>query len=102
YFGRLCVSADNKWEDIFSHCWAILGQSLVNSAKSRTDTEKAWELVAVMVTSGRNSLKSLSGISPTKLKVQQNTLEELAKIPAHGADKCTVEVVQEISAYLTK
>ncbi|KAH9513797.1 agglutinin-like protein 2 [Bulinus truncatus] len=102
YFGRLCVSADNKWEDIFTHTWSVLGQNVITSSQFQANTDKAWELVAVMVTSGRKTLKAMSGISPTKLKVQQNTLEELAKIPAHGSEKLTVEVVHEISAYLTK
>ncbi|BFZ15627.1 hypothetical protein BsWGS_18666 [Bradybaena similaris] len=102
HFGQLGVSADSKWTDIFSHAAASLGHSGLGKVISQEETDKAWEIVAVMLTTGRHAVKEGLGISPSKLKVQQKTLEGLEKIPSHSLDTISTEVVDEISAYLAK
>ncbi|CAG5119646.1 unnamed protein product [Candidula unifasciata] len=102
HFGKLGVSADNKWTDIFSHTAASIGQSGLGKGISQEDTDKAWDTVAVMLTSGRQAVKEGSGISPSKLKVQQKTLEGLESIPSHRLDSINTEMIEEISAYLAK
>ena len=52
-FGKLSVSADRKWEDIFHHCYTILGCQ----EGQMVESSKAWETVAVMVSNGRKALK---------------------------------------------
>lgn len=46
------MTADRKWEDIFSHCKAMLGYT----GEGKADTGKAWESVAVMITRGKKTL----------------------------------------------
>ena len=52
-FGKMAVAADWKWEDIFHHCYTILGCH----GDREVETSKAWEIVAVMVSNGRKALK---------------------------------------------
>nr|KAG5713439.1 hypothetical protein BaRGS_024987 [Batillaria attramentaria] len=54
YYGKLSVPADKKWADIFLHCCASLGHG-----EGRSVTSKAWEMVAVAVSSGKKQLKEL-------------------------------------------
>lgn len=101
YFGRLCVLAENKWKDIFSHTTAALGQNQIRSQGSST-SEKAWEMVAIMVSAGRKALKSDPYISASKVKAQLSLLDSLEKIPACRSGKLHREAVEEIGAYLSK
>lgn len=52
-FGQLSVSADNKWVDIYRHCYLLLGCS----DEVIVETDKAWEAVAVMVTNSKKAMK---------------------------------------------
>ncbi|XP_059158810.1 alsin-like [Physella acuta] len=102
YFGRLCVPADVKWKDIFSHTESSLGQGHSAQTLTQADTERAWEVVAVMVSAGRKILKDIKGISPSKLKMEEKTLEGLEKIPLHGTEQLTTETITDISVYLCR
>lgn len=52
-YGSLAVPPDNKWEDIFRHCNAMLGYS----GEGKPDLTKAWESVAVSVSAGRKTIR---------------------------------------------
>ncbi|GFO44565.1 alsin [Plakobranchus ocellatus] len=101
YFGHLCVSADSKWTDIFSHTISSLAQTQIKSQTS-DPKEKAWEVVAIMVSAGRKALKNDPTISARKAKAQLALLDSLEKIPACRSSKLDRETVEEIAAYLTK
>ena len=55
YYGQLSVPADKKWDDIFHHCCSALG----HDGSGRTNTSKAWEMVAVAVSSGKKQIKEM-------------------------------------------
>ena len=50
------MSADKKWDDIFHHCCSSLGHDGHNRL---INTKKAWEMVAVAVSSGKKQLKEM-------------------------------------------
>ena len=52
-YGKLCVRADRKWEEMFFQCC----ESLHYSGDGEPNTKKAWEQIAIIVTSCRNKLK---------------------------------------------
>ena len=52
-FGKLSVTAERKWTDIFRHCNEWLGAEngqLVDSAK-------AWSIVAIAIANGKKSVR---------------------------------------------
>ncbi|XP_005106198.1 alsin isoform X2 [Aplysia californica] len=102
YFGRLCVTPDAKWTDIFSHVTLSLGHSLFNKQQAPADAEKAWETVAVMVSAGRKALKEDKSISPSKAKIQQKLLETLEKIPTHHQGSLNTETLEQMTSYLAQ
>lgn len=46
--GRLCVCAEEKWQAVFEECWTQLGCE----APGRGETRKAWDNIAVALTTG--------------------------------------------------
>ncbi|KAK7113743.1 alsin-like isoform X2 [Littorina saxatilis] len=100
YYGKLSVSADKKWEDIFLHCCGSLG----HDGHGRViNTSKAWEMVAVAVSSGKKQIKEMQKTSAAKAKMQAAGLEELETIPPHDVgSSLTVESYNALSQYLRK
>ncbi|CAE1150413.1 ALS2 [Acanthosepion pharaonis] len=95
-YGSLSVTADRKWEDIFSHCKAMLGYT----GEGKADTGKAWESVAVMITRGKKTLNDREFNSPSKMRMMSSTLEELEKIPPYSEGRITLEYYHKIARYL--
>ncbi|XP_020797444.2 alsin isoform X2 [Boleophthalmus pectinirostris] len=92
--GRLCVCAEDKWQAVFQECWTELGCS----GPGQGDTTKAWDNIAVALTSGQQQLKD----SPQTLsRSQSRTLESLEFIPHHQGPM-TMERYQAIHQYLIK
>ena len=56
YYGQLSVPADRKWDDIFHHCCSSLGH---DDPGHMINTNKAWEMVAVAVSSGKKQIKEM-------------------------------------------
>ncbi|XP_052825972.1 alsin isoform X1 [Octopus bimaculoides] len=98
-YGTLSVPADRKWEDIFSHCKAMLGYT----GEGKPDPAKAWQAVAVMISSGKKSLSDQDyNCSLSKIRLMSCTLDELEKIPPYSEGKMTVEYYHKIASYLSK
>lgn len=51
--GRLCVCAEEKWQAVFEECWSQLGCE----APGQGETRKAWENIAVALTTGRRHIR---------------------------------------------
>ncbi|KAJ8319767.1 hypothetical protein KUTeg_001354 [Tegillarca granosa] len=95
YYGKFSVKAERKWNDLFQNCHYILGYK----GQGKPASEKAWEVVAVMVSKGkRRYLMS----EKTKSRRSGVSYEDLEKIPPHNVGKLTVEKYHEIVTYLTK
>ncbi|XP_047432727.1 alsin isoform X2 [Mugil cephalus] len=74
--GRLCVSAEDKWQEVFEECWSQLGCD----APGRGDNSRAWENIAVALTTTRQHIHD----SPEMLsRSHSRTLESLEVIPQH-------------------
>ncbi|XP_067111205.1 alsin isoform X2 [Osmerus mordax] len=89
--GRLAVPADQKWKSVFEECW----RRLDCDSPGQGDPKRAWEKIAVTLTTGhRNSPELLS-------RSQRMTLEQLEVIPQHVGPVTTVHY-NSIRRYLSK
>nr|XP_033471621.1 alsin isoform X4 [Epinephelus lanceolatus] len=92
--GRLCVSPKDKWQAVFEECWSQLGCE----APGRGESWKAWENIAVALTTSRRHIED----SPEMLsRSHSRTLESLEVIPQH-AGPITMERYHTIRLYLIK
>ncbi|XP_061685689.1 alsin isoform X3 [Syngnathoides biaculeatus] len=92
--GRLCVSAEDKWQAVFDECWSRLGCE----APGQGDTSKAWDNIAVALTTNRRHIQD----SPELLsRSHSRTLESLEVIPQH-IGPITVARYHAIHLYLIK
>ncbi|KAM3585310.1 uncharacterized protein V6R79_013967 [Siganus canaliculatus] len=92
--GRLCVSAEDKWQAVFEECWVQLGCE----EPGRGDHWKAWDNIAVALTTSRRHIQD----SPETLsRSHSRTLESLEVIPQH-AGPITLERYHTIRLYLIK
>ncbi|XP_030642141.1 alsin [Chanos chanos] len=92
--GSMAVSADEKWKAVFEEVWSRLGCD----GPGRGDSEKAWENIAVtLTTSIRQKRDSMKHFSHSQNKI----LESLEFIPQH-AGPITVETYENIRRYLLK
>ncbi|XP_070711889.1 alsin isoform X2 [Pempheris klunzingeri] len=92
--GRLCVSAEDKWQAVFEECWTQLGCE----APGRGENWKAWENIAVALTTSRRHIQD----SPEVLsRSHSRTLESLEVIPQH-VGPITMERYHTIRLYLIK
>ncbi|KAG8432698.1 hypothetical protein GDO86_017080 [Hymenochirus boettgeri] len=90
--GQLLVAADDKWKAIFNECWNQLGCE----APGQGDTQKAWDSIAVALTTGRH----LQRDSPENLRRSQSQLlEHLEFIPHHNS-VFNMEKYDKIKIYL--
>ncbi|XP_071103612.1 alsin-like isoform X2 [Haliotis cracherodii] len=97
-YGKLSVPAEHKWADIFRHCCSLLGYK----GDGKSNSDKAWESVAVFLTTGRKHLKEMEKCSPHKLRHQSVSLESLETIPVHNTGNLTMENYHQIKEYLQK
>ncbi|CAK9829874.1 ALS2 [Anthophora retusa] len=109
-FGKLCVSADQKWKAIFRQCYQQLGvpesgtKPLGTTDKS-VETQRAWQNVASIITKSRQkSLERKKLLTNTSTSKEKNNeiIDELNKIPCFGNNKLTVQSYHEIHKYLIK
>ncbi|XP_061632291.1 alsin isoform X1 [Phyllopteryx taeniolatus] len=92
--GRLCVSAEEKWQAVFDECWSQLGCE----APGQGDNCKAWDNIAVALTTNRRHIQD----SPELLsRSHSRTLESLEVIP-HHIGPITMERYHAIHLYLIK
>uniref|UniRef100_A0A3Q4MSH2 Alsin Rho guanine nucleotide exchange factor ALS2 b n=1 Tax=Neolamprologus brichardi TaxID=32507 RepID=A0A3Q4MSH2_NEOBR len=92
--GHLCVCAENKWPAVFEECWSQLGCE----APGRGEPEKAWENIAVALTTSQRHILD----SPEILSRSHNkTLESLEVIPQH-VGPITMDRYNAIRLYLIK
>ncbi|XP_041822109.1 alsin isoform X2 [Chelmon rostratus] len=92
--GRLCVCAEDKWQAVFEECWNQLGCE----APGRGENWKAWENIAVALTTSRRHIQD----SPEMLsRSHSRTLESLEVIPQHEG-LITMERYHTIRLYLIK
>ncbi|KAM9828663.1 alsin isoform 1-T1 [Syngnathus typhle] len=92
--GRLCVSAEEKWQAVFDECWRQLGCE----TPGQGDNCKAWDNIAVALTTNRQHILD----SPEPLsRSHSRTLEGLEVIPQHDGPM-TTERYHAIHLYLIK
>ncbi|KAM6958516.1 alsin isoform 1-T1 [Tautogolabrus adspersus] len=92
--GRLCVCAEDKWQAVFLECWSQLGCE----APGRGESCKAWENIAVALTTGLLHIQD----SPEILsRSHSRTLESLEFIPQHEGP-ITMDRYHTIRLYLIK
>ncbi|XP_039907368.1 alsin isoform X2 [Simochromis diagramma] len=92
--GHLCVCAEDKWPAVFEECWSQLGCE----APGRGEPEKAWENIAVALTTSRRHILD----SPEVLSRSHNKmLESLEVIPQH-VGPITMDRYNAIRLYLIK
>ncbi|XP_041637489.1 alsin isoform X2 [Cheilinus undulatus] len=92
--GRLCVCAEDKWQAVFEECWTQLGCE----ATGRGENWKAWENIAVALTTSRRHIQD----SPEILsRSHSRTLESLEFIPQHDGP-ITIDRYHAIRLYLIK
>ncbi|XP_034407807.1 alsin isoform X2 [Cyclopterus lumpus] len=90
--GCLCVCAEDKWRAVFEECWSRLGCE----AAGRGENWKAWENIAVALTTSRQHIAD----SPETLSLSHSrTLESLEGIPKH-VGPITMERHHTIHLYL--
>ncbi|KAM9305608.1 alsin [Gastrophryne carolinensis] len=91
-FGRLSVSADDKWKAVFDECWRQLGCEV----PGKGEPQKAWDNIAVTITTKRRQKQG----SPEPLsRSHTQTLESLEQIPQHDGP-FTMEKYEKIKSYL--
>ncbi|XP_030830819.1 alsin isoform X3 [Strongylocentrotus purpuratus] len=109
--GRHTVYPDQKWEDIFGQCRTLLG--FVDFTPP--DSHKAWEAVAVALSSGHRLQDTKEGLE-RRISLESNSvfyfsffslerrisLEGLERIPTHNRGKITQEDYTSIQEYLDK
>uniref|UniRef100_T1J5J3 Pleckstrin homology domain-containing family A member 8 n=1 Tax=Strigamia maritima TaxID=126957 RepID=T1J5J3_STRMM len=99
FFASLCVSADQKWTDIFRHCYQVFGVDENHTIDSSELTQRVWETVAAVVSKWR---ERLSRSSAKGCSVVQD-LDGLDRIPQIVKDeRLTLEKYREIQTYLNK
>ncbi|KAM4560172.1 alsin isoform 2-T2 [Odontesthes bonariensis] len=92
--GRLCVCAEDKWQAVFEECWSQLGCD----EPGQGDHQKAWENVAVALTTSRQHIQD----SPETLsRSHSKILESLEVIPRHEGP-FAMERYHTIHLYLIK
>ncbi|XP_014847120.1 PREDICTED: alsin isoform X1 [Poecilia mexicana] len=92
--GRLSVRAEEKWQAVFEECWSQLGCE----APGQGEHLKAWENIAVALTSRRQQIQD----SPEILsRSHSKTLEGLEVIPQHEGP-ITIERYHIVRMYLLK
>uniref|UniRef100_A0A3Q3EHK0 Alsin Rho guanine nucleotide exchange factor ALS2 b n=1 Tax=Labrus bergylta TaxID=56723 RepID=A0A3Q3EHK0_9LABR len=92
--GRLCVCAEDKWQAVFQECWSQLGCE----SPGQGVTSKAWENIAVALTTSRLHIQD----SPEILsRSHSRTLESLEFIPQHEGP-INMERYHTIRLYLIK
>uniref|UniRef100_A0A3B5MUK6 Alsin Rho guanine nucleotide exchange factor ALS2 b n=1 Tax=Xiphophorus couchianus TaxID=32473 RepID=A0A3B5MUK6_9TELE len=91
--GRMSVRAEEKWQAVFEECWSELGCE----APGEGEHLKAWENIAVALTSRRQQIQDPEILSRSHSK----TLEGLEVIPQHEGP-ITIERYHSIRLYLLK
>ncbi|XP_003227382.2 alsin [Anolis carolinensis] len=92
--GNLAVPADEKWKAVFDECWHQLGCEQA----SQGDRWKAWDNIAVALTTNRRQHKD----SPEMLsRSHTQTLESLEFIPQH-VGTFSLEKYDSIKKYIIK
>ncbi|KAM6946062.1 alsin-like [Aplochiton taeniatus] len=86
----LAVQVEQKWRCVFEECWSRLGCD----ALGQGDRRRAWENIAVILTSGRRD-------SPKLSHSQSKILERLEFIPQE-VGPMTTSSYHELRRYLTK
>nr|XP_054750353.1 alsin-like isoform X1 [Lytechinus pictus] len=90
--GKHTVPPDQKWEDIFGQCRTQLG--FVDSTPP--DSHKAWEAVAVALSSGHRQQDTKECLD------RRISLDGLERIPTHNRGKITQDDYTSIQDYLDK
>lgn len=110
-FGKLCVSADQKWKAIFKQCYQQLGisESITKSSnysEKSVETQRVWQNVASIITKSHQKTlqrKKFSAKTASNMKERNSeTIDQLDKIPCFGRDKLTSQTYNEIHKYLVK
>ncbi|XP_050465644.1 alsin [Cataglyphis hispanica] len=110
-FGKLCVSADQKWKAIFKQCYQQLGisESITKSSnysEKSLETQRVWQNVASIITKSHQKTlqrKKFSAKTASNMKERNSeTIDQLDKIPCFGRDKLTSQTYNEIHKYLVK
>ncbi|XP_078407551.1 alsin [Cetorhinus maximus] len=92
--GKLAVHPDEKWKAVFDQCWSQLGCE----AAGRGDVQKAWDNIAVCLTTSRRQHKD----SPDfRSRSHAQTLESLEVIP-QIVGPITLDKYETIRRYLMK
>ncbi|KAF0045856.1 hypothetical protein F2P81_002385 [Scophthalmus maximus] len=92
--GRLCVCSEDKWKAVFEECWSRLGCE----APGQGENSKAWENIAVALTTSRWQVQDRPEILS---RSHSRTLESLEVIPQH-VGPITMERYYTIRLYLIK
>ncbi|CAB1432963.1 unnamed protein product [Pleuronectes platessa] len=92
--GRLCVGSEDKWKAVFVECWSQLGCE----TPGQGETGKAWENIAVALTTTRWQLQDRPEILS---RSHSRTLESLEVIPQHEGP-ITMDRYHTIRLYLIK
>ncbi|XP_054282375.1 alsin [Macrosteles quadrilineatus] len=82
-FGKLCVPPQGKWKAIFRQCWSALG-----AVEGKGDTQRAWDNIAVALTSHPAS--------------QHRHHESLQTIPQFGRTSLDTQSYHNVCAYLNQ
>ncbi|KAG7208800.1 hypothetical protein KM043_014993 [Ampulex compressa] len=109
-FGKLCVSPDQKWKAIFRQCYQQLGVSELGSrstafSEKSMETQRVWQNVASIITKSHQRTlqrKKLSANCLTNKERDNETIDQLDKIPCFGRDKLNADTYNEIHKYLVK
>ncbi|KAM9328216.1 alsin [Pholidichthys leucotaenia] len=93
--GRLCVSAEDKWQAVFEECWSQLGCE----APGHGENWRAWENIAVALTTSQRHI--VDSPETTLSRSHSRTLESLEVIPQHQGP-ITIDRYHAIRLYLIK
>ncbi|KAI4874071.1 hypothetical protein NFI96_018475, partial [Prochilodus magdalenae] len=95
--GRYVVPAEQKWRAVFEECWSRLGCETPGQGQN----EKAWENIAVILTTSRRQQTDIVSNPGTLSRSQCKMLESLEVIPQHMGP-VTADVYDSIRRYLIK
>ncbi|XP_049340539.1 alsin isoform X1 [Astyanax mexicanus] len=95
--GRYVVPAEQKWRAVFEECWSRLGCE----TPGQGDNERAWENIAVILTTSRRQQKESVCSPGTLSRSQCKMLESLEVIPQH-VGPVTAETYDTIRRYIVK
>ncbi|CAL7949033.1 unnamed protein product [Xylocopa violacea] len=110
-FGKLCVSADQKWKAIFRQCYQKLGvpepgSKITGITDKFTETQRAWQNIASIITKSHQKAlqrkKLLTTNTSTNKENSNEIIDDLDKILCYGKDKLTIQSYSEIHKYLVK